>query len=283
MRSILMHFVPSRAMEEPLVNFLWGECSAGVRRCLGWKSPADVRAAVEAVRVLQFVEWFCGTGNLTTACRQLGLRVGWFDCILDSEAMNVLTDQGMARAITLSLSLMVSATAWFGVPCSTFVFMSRGHTLRSRKQPLGNTCRLDVKSANRMVRRIMFLVRILAMRKVYWILEQPLNSLLWVMPEVRQAQEDCTVDGLAWQRRFLWMGHFGHTLWKPTELVGVFPCLETSFPSKRPPKRNTCSAYSQWRNTKGVHRCSGTPGLKATQHYPPAFCRLAAQLIKHQL
>ena len=185
MRSMLMHFVPSRAMEEPLVNFLWGECSAGVRRCLGWKSPADVRAAVEAVRVLQFVEWFCGTGNLTTACRQLGLRVGWFDCILDSEAMNVLTDQGMARAITLSLSLMVGATAWLGVPCSTFVFMSRGHTLRSRKQPLGNTCRLDVKSANRIVRRIMFLVRILAMRKVYWILEQPLNSLLWVMPEVR--------------------------------------------------------------------------------------------------
>ena len=242
----------------------------------------DVRAVVQAVRVLHFVEWFCGTGNLTTACRRLGLRVGWFGWNLDPEGMDLLTDQGMACAIMLSLSLVVGGTAWFGVPCSMFAFMSRGHTLRSRKQPLGNTCRSDVKAANRIVGRVMFLVRILAMRRVYWILEQSLNSLQWLMPVFRQTQEECT-GSLAWQRRFLWMGHFGHPLWKPTELVGVFPALERSFPSKRPPKRNTSSAYSQWRNKHGVHRCSGNPGLKATEHYPPAFCRLAARLIKQQL
>ena len=269
-------------MEQPLVDFLWCGCTRGWRRCLGWKSPSDVRAVVQAVRVLHFVEMFCGTGNLTAACSRLGLRVGWFDWNLDSQGMDLLTNRGMARAIMLSLSLMVGATAWFGVPCSTFVFMSRGHTRRSPKQPLGNTSRPDVRSANRIVERVMFLVRILAMRQVYWIIEQPLNSLLWVMPVFRQAQEDCTVGGLAWQRRFVWMGHFGHLLWKPTELVGVFPRLEKSFPSKRPPKRNTSSAYSQWRNKVGVRRCSGQPGLKATEHYPPAFCQLAARLIKRQ-
>ena len=121
------------------------------------------------------------------------------------------------------------------------------------------------------------------MRKVYWILEQPLNSLLWAMPELRQAQEDCVVRGLAWQRRFVWMGHFGHTLWKPTELVGVFPRLDRSFPSKRPSKRNTSGAYSKWRNKNGVRRCSGNPGLKATEHYPATFCRVAARLIQRQL
>jgi hypothetical protein len=174
---------------------LWHDCKLGWRRCLGSKSLADVRAAVQAVRVLHFVEWFCGTGNLTTACRRLGLRVGWFDWNLDPQGMDLLTDQGMARAIVLSLSLVVGGTAWFGVPCSTFVFMSRGHTLRSRKQPLGNTCRPDVKAANRIVGRVMFLVRILAMRQVYWIIEQPLNSLLWVMPVFRQAQKQIRLDG----------------------------------------------------------------------------------------
>ena len=64
-------------MEQPPVDFLWGECNAGLRRCLGWKSPAVVRAAVEVMRGRHFVEWFCGTGNLCTACSQLGLRVGW--------------------------------------------------------------------------------------------------------------------------------------------------------------------------------------------------------------
>ena len=68
-------------------------------------------------------------------------------------------------------------------------------------------------------------------------------------------------------------------LWKPTELVGVFPDLKKSFPSKRPPKRNTSSAYSQWRNKVGVRRCSGQAGLKATEHYPAAFCRLVAELL----
>ena len=197
--------------------------------------------------------------------------------------MNLLSDNGMARAIMLSLSIMVGGTAWFGVPCSTFVFMSRGHTHRSREQPLGDTPCRDVKSANVIVGRVMFLVRVLAMRKVYWILEQPLNSLLWAMPELRQAQEDCAVRGLAWQRRFAWMGHFGHTLWKPTELVGVFPRLNKSFPSKRPSKRNTSGAYSKWRNKNGVRRCSGNLGLKATEHYPAAFCRVAARLIQRQL
>jgi len=117
-------------MEQPPVSFLWGECNAGLRRCLGWKSPAVVRAAVEVMRGRHFVEWFCGTGNLCTACSQLGLRVGWFDWNLDSTGMNLLTNEWMARSIMLALSLMIGATAWFGVPCSTFVFMSRGHTLR---------------------------------------------------------------------------------------------------------------------------------------------------------
>ena len=107
------------------------------------------------------------------------------------------------------------------------------------------------------------------MRKVYWILEQSLNSFPWHMPVLRQDQENGTVGGLTWQRRFVWMGQFGHELWKRTELVGVFQRLDLSFPTQLPPKRNVFSAYSTWRNKQGVRRCSGKPGLKATEHYPP--------------
>ena len=231
------------------------------------------------MRVLHFVEWFCGTGNLTTACSQEGLRVQWFDWTLGAMNMNLLTDAGMAAAIRLALQIVVGGTAWFGVPCSTFVFMSRGHTCRSQRRPKGDAQRRDVRQANRIVGRVMFLIRILAMRKVYWIIEQPLNSLLWIMPALKQARRD---SARAWQRRFLWMGHFGHDLWKPTELVGFFPGLETAWPSKRPSKRETASAYSQWVDSKGRKRCAGKPGLKATEHYPPEFCRVAAALIRQR-
>ena len=76
-------------MEQPLVDFLWCGCTRGWRRRLGWKSPSDVRAVVQAVRVLHFVEMFCGTGNLIAACSRLGLRVGWFDWNLDSQGMDL--------------------------------------------------------------------------------------------------------------------------------------------------------------------------------------------------
>ena len=123
----------------------------------------------------------------------------------------------------------------------------------------------------------MFLVRILAMRKVYWILEQSLNSFPWHMPVLRQDQENGTVGGLAWQRRFVWMGQFGHELWKRTELVGVFQRLDLSFPTQLPPKRNVFSAYSTWRNKQGVRRCFGKPGLKATEHYPPRILQVQCE------
>ena len=115
-------------MEEDLEECLWKECSSEVKKELNWRCRRDVHAAVQAVRVRHFVEWFCGTGALTSACSQMGLLVGWYDCVLDPVHMNLLTDAGMAAAILLSLSLVVGGTAWFGVPCSTFVFMSRGHT-----------------------------------------------------------------------------------------------------------------------------------------------------------
>lgn len=268
------------AMEEPLVECLWSECQPGLRRALKWRRRSDVRAVVEAVRVRHFVEWFCGTGALTTACSQMGLQVGWYDWTLDSQKMNLLTKSGMAASILLALSIVVGGTAWFGVPCSTFVFMSRGHTKRSRKKPKGNVKRTDVRQANVIVERVCFLIKILAMRKVYWIIEQPLNSLLWYMPAIKRARRYYRVNQLNWQRRFLWMGHYGHSLWKPTELVGVFPGLDTAWPTKRPLKGDSSSAYSQWHDEQGRRRVAGKAGLKATEHYPANFCNVTAGLVK---
>ena len=267
-------------MEEPLVDLLWSESTSGVKRALKWRGRMDVRAVVQAVRVRHFVEWFCGTGGLTTACSQVGLNVAWYDCVLDPIKMNLLSNSDMGEAILLALSLVVGGTAWFGVPCSTFVFMSRGHTKRTRSKPKGNVKRSDVTSANMIVERVSFLIKILAMRKVYWIMEQPMGSLLWYMPAIKRAKRHYKLKTLNWQRRFLWLGHYGHSLLKPTELVGVFPGMESAWPTRRPAKRDVTSAYSQRINSQGRRRVDGRPGLKATEHYPPAFCDATASLIK---
>lgn len=266
-----------------LAELLWGRCNPNLRRALRWRRRGDVCRAVQAVRVRHFVEWFCGTGNLTTACSQQKMRVAWYDHVLHPVKMNLLTSAGFAYAIILALSIVPGGTAWFGVPCSTFVFMSRGHTKRTRRRPQGDTCRTDVREANIIAERVGFLIQILAMRKVYWILEQPLNSLFWSMPAMREAQRQCKVGQLAWQRRFLWMGAYGHELLKPTELMGVFPNLDVAWPTKRPLHGDSTSAYRRWRDASGRQRVAGRAGLKATEHYPVAFCREAARLIKAQL
>ena len=160
--------------------------------------------------------------------------------------------------------------------------MSRSHTKRSLRLPKGDCSRQDVRRANLIVDRVAFLINILSFRKVYWIMEQPLNSLLWVMPAITRAKKKCKVRKLGWKRRFLWLGHYGHSLWKPTELVGVFPGMETAWPTKRLPKRDTSSAYRQYVDSKGRRRSTGLAGLKATEHYPPAFCEATALLIKAQ-
>ena len=192
------------------MDFVWQQIPKGVRRVLRWRTRAEVSAAVVLTRVLQFVEWFCGTGNLTTACSQQGLRVRWFDCTLDPSKMNLLTDAGFAAAIRLALSMMIGATAWFGVPCSTFVFMSRSHTKRSRTLPKGNCKRKDVRRANLIVDRVAFLIKILSLRKVYWIMEQPLNSLLWVMPAIARAKKNVRFED--------WAGSAASSGWGTTDM-----------------------------------------------------------------
>ena len=144
--------------EEELVELLWGRCRPNLRRALRWRRRADARKAAQAMRMRHFVEWFCGTGNLTTACSQQKMSVAWYDHVLDPVKMNMLTSVGFAYAIILALSIVPGGTAWFGVPCSTFVCMSRGHTKRTRRRPQGDTRRTDVREANVIAGHIAFLI-----------------------------------------------------------------------------------------------------------------------------
>ena len=61
--------------------------------------------------------------------------------------------------------------------CSSWVFMSRGSTARSAGFPLGKECKL-CEEANTMVSRVCILLLLCAARQIWFVLEQPCNSLL---------------------------------------------------------------------------------------------------------
>ena len=163
------------------------------------------------------------------------------------------------------------------------LWMSRGHTKRSRQNPLGDVTRPDVRAANRIARTVALLCRVLAQRGVFFVLEQPAGSLLWHTPSLRLAARSLRVKGKRWQRRFVWLGHYGHKICKPTELCGIFPSLASILPSKRPrpSDKPVAGVYRSWVSKNGRRRVCGSAGLKVTEHYPKPFCRaFAREVIK---
>ena len=267
-------------MAEECVAYLWTTCSSPlVRDALGWCSANDVLQKLQMPRVKHFAEFFCGTGGLVAEVDRRGLRCSWFDLVVD-DRHNLLTPKGFAMAIEMAMAIVPNGMAWFGVPCSTFVWISRGHTKRSRATPLGDELRSDVRNANRIVRRVLVILNILVRRSVFFIIEQPAGSLLWRMPGVRRIARSVQIKNIKWQRRFVWLGHYGHRIAKPSELQGVFPDLQNILPSKRPQQKSAIGIYKMWRGATGKVRVCGCPGLKSTEHYPDQFCKAVASLVQ---
>ena len=71
----------ARAMADHAVvaAYLWTALPAVVLQCLGWISKSDVAQDLLKPRTKHAVEFFCGTGSLTTALSQAGMRCDWFD------------------------------------------------------------------------------------------------------------------------------------------------------------------------------------------------------------
>ena len=256
--------------------FLWTALPVVVLQCLGWSSTEDIERELLKPRVKHFAEFFCGTGGLVTALSQAGMRCAWFDIDVEP-SHDMLSVIGIAIAIRIALSVIPGGVVWFGVPCSTFVWMSRGHTKRSRQNPLGDLARVDVRRANRIARIVVVICQVLAKRGVFSVMEQPAGSLLWRAPRMRLAARRLRVQGQRWCRRFVWLGHYGHKICKPTELCGIFPSLARILLSRCPRGKPATGVYKVWKNKNGRRRTRGSLGLKATEHYPKEFCRAFAR------
>ena len=186
--------IVAMASAASLASFLWVALPQAVLVCLGWKSTQDIELHLLKPCVKHFAEFFCGTGGLVTAFSLAGMRCAWFDINVES-SHDILSTAGIALALHIALSVLPEGVVWFGVPCSTFAWVSRGHTKRPRQNPLGDVTRPDVRAANRIARTVALLCRVLAQRGVFFVLEQPASSLLWHTPSLRLAARSLRVKG----------------------------------------------------------------------------------------
>lgn len=131
-----------------------------------------------------FQEDFCGTHNLSNAIFQYGFPVIARDIDM-SRHLDFIGTLGFVAVIAGLRSIIEGGLCWFGLPCSTWIFMSRGSTKRTRLRPRGQRRFKKVREANKMARRVVYACRYVEAKGAYWVIEQPISSLVVLYPPMR--------------------------------------------------------------------------------------------------
>ena len=215
------------------------------------------------------VEFFAGVATIQRAAAARGLNSVAYDLAFDSR-MNLLEPLGFMYAFELLMRCKSNALVHFAPPCSSWVFMSRGSTGRSKLNPGGRLQYQSVRDANTIIFRVAILMLVAIAKGMSYLVEQPGSSLLeWF-------EVFAKVLGLSLARRiYTWMGAFGAPTPKATLLwSNNVPFLMTL-------KRNIrrCDFVDQerhqvskrYQDNNGHARVTGGAGLKRTQAYPEGF------------
>eukprot|EP00971_Amphidinium_carterae_P240760 4779700-Amphidinium_carterae.1 len=123
------------------------------------------------------VEVFGGSGHLSEAAVDCGLHTWKFE-ILDTPTENFLTDEAFKFPGLQFLLQKIGAMRRFGLlflspPCSSWVWIARSQSKRSRLNVTGDEAKLFVKQANRVAELLAILMRLCLRLGVYFLVEQP--------------------------------------------------------------------------------------------------------------
>ena len=179
-----------------------------------------------------------------------------------------MSDQGYLLAVQLVRRCMVGAVLWLGVPCATWIWLSRSSTGRRKHCPLGNSP--SAEKANVLVSRVCTLLYYAAERGVRFIVENPASSMVALHPVFAQLCQLLGVDLIG-----LDLGAYGADSLKRLRLWGTCQFL--------PLMHKRCSAL-QRKHLKGRKqlvtsetdalgsvRVTGGKDLTDSQAYPEAF------------
>ena len=127
---------------------------------------------------------------------------------------------GLTHLIGLACRVKAKGVMWIGQACSTWIWLARGHTKRSKGNVEGDTSRPDVRAANQMAVYTAGLVELCHARHVWYVIEQPLSSVLFHHPALAAA-----IRRSGGRRYKVELGRAGAASAKPLSLVGTAPWL----------------------------------------------------------
>ena len=98
---------------------------------------------------------------------------------------DVATFDGFLQTIILVLRVKEKGLLHVGMPCSSFVWISRSRHRRTAEAPFGDETQPNVLKANEILGRVALLLVLATVRKIWWLIEQPKSSMLPYCPNVR--------------------------------------------------------------------------------------------------
>lgn len=217
-------------------------------------------------RCRDYVEIFAGERAVSKGLSSLGY-VGVSMDIKYNPMHDLSSPKGFIFAVFMILGIKRSGLLWLAPPCSTWVWLSRHSTKRSRACPLGAgaTCTTE---ANLLVTRVSVLILLAWKLGIDVLVEQPQSSLMWEHPAFKAT---ATLTGMMTQK--LHMGAYGAPSIKATVLKGTALYIH-----------NLCKTVTPWHKeriaidgedltitTKNATSVTGGPDLKNTAAYPVGF------------
>jgi hypothetical protein len=223
-------------------------------------------------KLSEFLEFFAGDGNLSSAMERAGVPTKAFDVRYttpDAGMQNLMTSKGLRYAFVSIIFTTKDADVWAGIVCSSWVWVSRGTTKRSNDATMiwGDEQIPSVRLGNSLATRVVGLCLFTSTTDGRWCVEQPISSLLWLFPPFARllsfAQAKKTVT---------YLGAFGAQSQKPVVLMHTSEWVHLL---RRPRPLQTFSLQLVQKDTRG--KVTGIKAaLKGSQSYPPEFGQVAA-------
>jgi len=253
--------VLSASMPSPLSRML-----LGVLSLVAELDPCDAPTS----RIYDFVEGFCGAGQLYNQVELNGFTAIGLDKSIHVDH-DILTDVGWRRWVTVVLMMKENAVLWLAPLCSSWVWIGRSGTRRSKSRPHGDARVKRVRDGNKIVDRCVVLSLIAHFRGLNVVVENPKGSLMFTYKPMMSL-----VEFMLGRKLTIYMGAWGGDTDKCMLLRTnwlMADALHTKHPRLRQ-SRDTRLVANVGRGVKGIRK-----RLKQSQSYTSQFGQQVALLV----
>ena len=221
-----------------------------------------------------FVEYFCGKGELTRHLLKKGFWGAAVDLINDAEAQDCLEPCGLRLFLNLLGAAKDHALIWLGTQCSSFVVLCLAQSQRYMENFFRGDMRREFVRIGNALQEFSSLVMFLSfVLNCETILEQPLNSC---MPQAGSFPH--VLSFVSARKHVTYAGAFGASSVKPLQLwhagVGNFTDLERPKPDWLTESLATHDDQGRFTGRRDALEISG--------QYTPAFAMAVADIYSAQ-